>query len=293
VTRRRAALAFVALSLADAGRAEVRSSAFPSPSLGREVAYAVQLPPSYSRGEGRYPVVYVLHGLFESHAFWESRGLSGLVAELWSTGKLAESVVVAVDGGNSFFVNGPAGRYEDLVTRDLVAHVEAAYRVVPGPRGRALLGVSMGGYAALRIGLAQPQLFAAVGAHSAMLVAHPPTREDGAGRWQMSALNAAFGDPIDPERWAAADPLRWAERADPKDAPALYFDCGSQDRFGFQAGARELHERLLGRGVPHEFALHPGDHGYDYVRTVLPRSLAFLTRALSASPAGRGSARPH
>jgi S-formylglutathione hydrolase FrmB len=275
---------------ASSAQAELRRSSFHSASLGRDVAYAVQLPPSYAGGQRRYPAVYVLHGLFESEAFWERRGLAAIAAELWARGELAEAVVVAVDGGNSFFVNGRAGGYEDLVARDLIAHVEASYRVVPGRGGRALLGVSMGGYAALRLGLAQPALFAAVAAHSAMLLPRPPTPADGAGRWHMTALQAAFGDPIDPELWSGADPLRWAERVDPAAAPALYFDCGAEDRFGFQAGARMLHERLLARGVRHEFALPPGDHGYEYVRTVLPRSLAFLSRTLAAGAAGAEAA---
>jgi S-formylglutathione hydrolase FrmB len=260
---------------------QVRSAAFAAPSLGREVAYSVQLPPSYGTGERRFPALYVLHGLFEGHAFWEGRGLAAILSELWAKGEVQELLVVAVDGGNSFFVNGRAGRWEDLVAHDLVAHVEATYRVRPGRDARALLGVSMGGYAALRLALAQPRLFGAVAAHSAMLLERPPTPEDGAGRWQMSALHAAFGDPIDAALWAAADPLRWAERADPQATPALYFDCGSADRLGFDTGARALHERLQARGVRHEFALHPGDHGYEYVRSVLPRSLAFLSRALS------------
>jgi S-formylglutathione hydrolase FrmB len=261
--------------------AEVSTGSFLAPSLGREVAYAIDLPLSYARGEGAYPVVYALHGLFESHAFWERRGLAAILEDLRSRGEVPELVVVAVDGGNSFFVNGPMGRYEDLVTRDLVAHVEKTYRVARGRRGRALFGVSMGGYAALRIALAQPEAFGAVATHSAMLLLRIPTPGDGAGRWHMRAFHAVFGDPIDPALWAAADPLALASRADPKAAPALSLDCGAQDRYGLAAGHEELHRRLLARGVAHEFALLPGDHGYEYVRSALPRSLRFLAARLT------------
>ena len=111
-----------------------------------------------------------LHGLFEGSGFWERRGLATLLAGWREKGALPEFLVVAVDGGNSFFVNGKAGRYEDMVTRDLIAHVESSYRVVPGRAGRGLLGISMGGYAALHIAFDQPALFAAVATHSAMLL---------------------------------------------------------------------------------------------------------------------------
>jgi putative tributyrin esterase len=264
-----------------AATAEVRATSFESSSLGRSVACSVQLPPSYAKGQGSYPVVYVLHGLFESEAAWHARGLDRIVEEMWAEGKLPELVVVAVDGGNSFFANAPGGRYEDLVSQDAVAWAEKELRVRPGRDSRALLGVSMGGYAALRIALSQPGAFGAVAAHSAMLLTEIPSREAGAGRWHMDAFHRVFGDPIDPELWARSDPLAWASRVDPAQVPRLYFDCGAQDRFGLFAGNQELHRRLQARRVPHEFALQPGDHGYDYVRTVLPRSLGFIGRFLA------------
>jgi S-formylglutathione hydrolase FrmB len=259
--------------------AEIRSGSFESASLGTSVAYVADLPDSYAQGERRYPVVYALHGLFESSAFWERRGLAPLLAAFRANGG-GEFILVAVDGGNTFFVNSPAGRYEDLVTKDLVAHVEKSYRVVAGRQGRALLGISMGGYAALRLALTRPGDYAAVATHSAMLLTRPPTAEDGARRGQMAAFGRVFGNPIDPALWAANDPLALAAKADPKAMPALSFDCGDADRYGLAEGNRLLHEALEKRGVRHEFALHPGDHGYEYVRSVLERSLRFLSARL-------------
>lgn len=272
--------AALALLLAAApAAAEVRYATFTSSALGKDVPYVVQLPPSYAAsGARRYPVLYALHGLFESPGFWERRGLGQMLEALWQKGDVPEMVVVAVDGDNSFLVDGPAGRWEQMLTRDFVAHVEGAYRVTPGRAGRAAIGVSMGGYAALRVALAHPDLFRAVATHSAMLLEKVPTAEDGAGRWQMAAFYKVFGDPIDTTLWAANDPLALALKADPKTAPALYFDCGTEDRYGLFAGNRELHKRLEARGVGHEFALYPGDHGYEYVRSVLDKSLRFLGR---------------
>jgi S-formylglutathione hydrolase FrmB len=105
----------------------------------------------------------------------------------------------------------------------------------------------------------------------------------------MAAFHSAFGDPIDPALWASTDPLALAERVDPRRAPALYFDCGAQDRYGLFAGNEDLHRRLSARGVAHEFHLSPGDHGYDFVRSVIGQSLTFLGRALGKpSPPGVG-----
>lgn len=274
--------ALVLLLAAAPAAAEVRYATFSSPSLGKDVAYAVQLPPSYATAATRrYPVVYALHGLFESPGFWERRGLASILESLWQKGDVPEMVVVAVDGDNSFFVDGPAGRWEQMMSRDFVAHVESTYRVTPGRAGRGVLGISMGGYAALRMALAHPDLFRAVATHSAMLLEKIPTAEEGAGRWHMAAFYKVFGTPIDAALWSANDPLALATKADPKATPALYFDCGTEDRYGLFAGNRELHRRLEARGVAHEFGLYPGDHGYEYVHTVLDKSLRFLGRALA------------
>ena len=269
------------LALATTAAAEVRTATFKSAALGRDVSYVVDLPPSYDKGDRTYPVVIALHGLFESSAFWERRGLAPILADLRQRGEVPEFLVVAPDGGNSFFVNGPDGRYQDLVTQDVLAHVASTYRVKPGRDGRALLGISMGGYAALRIAFQQPDVFRAVATHSAMLLEKVPSPQDGAGRWHMAAFQKVFGDPIDMARWTEADPLVAAQKANPKTVPALYFDCGKEDRYGLFVGNQDLDKTLTARGVAHTFSLDPGDHGYEFVRAYLARSLKFLGAALS------------
>jgi S-formylglutathione hydrolase FrmB len=262
--------------------AEVRAGTFTSAALGREVAYVIDLPPSYEAAAGRkYPVVYALHGLFEGSGFWERRGLATILAGLRQAGSVPEFLVVAADGGNSFFVNAPGGRYEDMVTRDLVAHIEASYRVLPGRAGRALLGISMGGYGALHVAFDQPGLFAAVATHSAMLLEKIPSAEQGARRGQLAAFHQVFGDPVDTALWNENDPLLQARKVEAKAAPALFLDCGAEDRYGLANGHRELHRILEERGVSHSFELPPGDHGYEYVRTRLEKSLRFLGERLS------------
>lgn len=283
MTQRTTVLLTAALAalLAAGARAEVRSATFRSEALGRDVSYVVDLPPSYDSSPARrYPVVYAFHGLFEGPGFWERRELAPILARLRQQGGVPEFLVVAADGGNSFFVNGPTGRFEDMAARDLVAHVEKTYRVVPGREGRAALGISMGGYAALRLAFAQPPLYRAVATHSAMLLERIPSTDQGAGRWHMAAFNAVFGSPIDAARWAANDPIALAAKADPKAVPALYLDCGSEDRYGLAAGHRDLDAVLNERGIAHTLELAPGDHGYDFVRGRLERSLRFLGHAL-------------
>jgi S-formylglutathione hydrolase FrmB len=263
--------------------AEVRHDTLESKSLGRSVGLSIHVPPGYAQSKDSYPLVVALHGLFESESFWERRGLAEHVEAAWARKRLPEFVLVAPDGGNSFFVDSKSGRYQELVVAEVPAWAERNLRVRPGREGRALLGISMGGYAALRIACARPEVYARVAAHSAMLLQHPPSRAEGAGRWHMAAFEAVFGSPIDRAQWNANDPLALCASAPTTALPALSFDCGSEDRYGLSAGNLALHEQLTARGVAHEFGLYPGDHGYDYVRSVLERSLGFLLQGAPAA----------
>jgi S-formylglutathione hydrolase FrmB len=273
-----------ALAVTPAVRAEVRDVSFDSKSLGRKLTCHVQLPPSYAKSQGHYPLVVALHGLFEDSDFWQSRGLDRILDDQWAKAEVPELVLLACDGGNSFFVNSKLGRYEDLVTQDVVEFGEKEFRAGGTRASRALWGVSMGGYAALRIGLSHPAIFGAVATHSAMLLAAIPRAEDGASRWHMDAFHRVFGDPVDAALWAEADPLAWVARADKAGLPRFYFDCGDHDRFGLFRGNQEMHRRMDEKGIANDFAILPGDHGYEYVHTVLPRSLGFLGRFLAGKP---------
>lgn len=258
-----------------------KAKKFTSAALGSEVTYAVYLPADYETSKASYPVIYALHGMFENHAFLERRGVITQYEEAVKAGAAPNAIVVTVDGGNNLFINSPKGRYQDLVAKDLVAEVDKNYRTIAKAAGRALLGISMGGYGALNIAFTQSDVFGAVATHSAMILTQVPTAEMGARGGQMAAFTGVFGTPIDEAAWKAADPLELAKAADAKKLPALYLDCGSEDRFGLFTGNRMLHEALEAKKVAHGYGLYPGDHGYEYVKTVFPKSLAFLKEKLA------------
>jgi S-formylglutathione hydrolase FrmB len=96
----------------------------------------------------------------------------------------------------------------------------------------------------------------------------------------MAAFNKVFGNPIDAALWAENDPLAWARKVTAKTVPALYLDCGAEDRYGLASGHRALHRILDERGIAHAFELPPGDHGYEFVRARLEKSLRFLGETL-------------
>ena len=81
--------------------------------------------------------------------------------------------------------------------------------------------------------------------------------------------------------------MRSRRRRTPEASRRSRFDCGAQDRYGLAAGHRELERRLKARGIAARVAPPPGDHGYEYVRTVFAKGLAFLSERLAPAPAGR------
>jgi len=260
-----------------------KARSFESESLGTPVTYVAYLPADYETSKASYPVIYALHGMFENSSFWERRGLAPVYEDLVASGVAPKAIVITIDGGNNLFVNSGKGRYQDLVTQDLVEHVDKTYRTIAKREGRALLGVSMGGYGALNIAFSRPGVFGAVATHSAMLLTGIPTAEAGARGGQMRAFTGVFGEPVDPAVWKAHDPLELARTVVPGQAPALYFDCGGQDRYGLFAGNEALHKILEDRRVTHSFSISPGDHGYDFVKSVLAKSLGFLKSKLAGS----------
>jgi S-formylglutathione hydrolase FrmB len=260
-----------------AGRAECVS--LPSKILARAVPYCVLLPPSYDAEKTRrYPVLYLLHGLGDNEQMLVHSGGMNLVEDMWEQHQLGEFLIVTPAGGASFYINSHDGkrRYGDFFLQEFMPGVEKRYRTQTGRRSHGIAGISMGGYGALHIAFRHPQLFGAVGAHSAALIEKMPniiaqnSREIG----RLRVLGDAFGSPLDPAFWNQNDPEAIARTANLAGLK-IYLDCGSEDDYGFDAGAEALDKLLTSRHIPHEFHLYPGGHNWSYFAEHLPALLLF------------------
>lgn len=265
----------------------VEYTKFRSESLGREVNCAVSLPPSYDTDvKRRYPVLIFLHGLFNNERDWEERGMQARLEELRIAGKIGEFIVAAPYGANSFYLNGKDGtRYEDAIVNDFIPFIDTSYRTTAAPRGRAIEGISMGGYGALLIAFKYPQKFAAVAAHSAALfeeVPKPPaTPTDGRAKFRYELASKLFGLPPDAQFFQDNSPLSLAKANAAKlKQLKIYFDVGEQDRYGFDAGNRQLDAALTAAGIKHEFHLAPGEHGWSFLLSRSTEALTFSWNAL-------------
>jgi S-formylglutathione hydrolase FrmB len=136
----------------------------------------------------------------------------------------------------------------------------------------------MGGYGALHLAFAHPQLFSSVSAHSAALIEKLPAFLSGNGgapaTGRARILGGVFGLPPDPVFWERNSPLALARSAS-LSGLKIYFDCGSEDDFGFDSGAVALDKVLASRRIPHEFHLYPGRHDWSYFASHFEASLTF------------------
>jgi S-formylglutathione hydrolase FrmB len=282
------------LHAAEAGRAECRS--LPSKILGHPVAYCVILPRGYDTDKTtQYPVLYFLHGLGGNEQVLLESGGMNEIEDLRAANKIKEFLVVAPNGGRSFYINSRDGkvRYEDFFVKEFIPFIESHYRIHATREERGITGVSMGGYGALRLGLKYPELFGSMSAHSAALIDKLPnfkgTDDQTAGIARV--LGGSFGDPVDPKYWERESPFTIARAAVKSAEWKIYFDCGTDDDFGFNVGAQQFHDLLVSRAIPNEFHLYPGGHDLDYFSEHLPASLEFHSHTFgSGAPASKSSA---
>jgi len=259
-----------------------------STALGRNENYAVELPASYpDNPTRRYSVLYFLHGQFGNENDWERNGISTIFEKMEADRDIGEMIVVMPNGGSSFFINSYDGRsrYEDFIINELVPRIDAEYRTIPRREARGILGVSMGGFGALTLALKHPDVFSVVAAHSAAVLEEipQPSATDRRMQFRLQLAERVFGNPIDKEFWARNNPILLAEGFKKPPSLKIYFDCGDQDRFGFNVGAETLDHALSANHIPHEFHIFPGNHGWDYARAEVPRSLKFVSEVFQST----------
>jgi len=137
-------------------------------------------------------VLYQLHGLSDDYTAWLRRtSIDRYVSEL-------PLIVVMPDGGRSFYcdaVEGPA--YEKHIMKDVIGFVERFLNVREGRRGRAIGGLSMGGYGAMKLALKYPRMFTSVVSHSSAFgFAHDPRMLENEERRRISPAAKTISSPL-------------------------------------------------------------------------------------------------
>jgi S-formylglutathione hydrolase FrmB len=263
------------LSLTASAQSRMDCGALKSQILHRAVRYCVYVPSGYDAGVAqhpprRYPVLYFLHGLGDNEQTLFNSGGWTVLDDLRKQGRMGDFLIVAPEGRRSFYVNSADGseRYSDFLLQEFMPRIEAKYRIRGGRAGHAISGISMGGYGALRMAFAHPELFSAVSAQSAALITETPQQLDAAsnsGSPLPGVLGPVFGHPINVPHWNENNPLALAKKnAVGLRKVAIYFNCGQEDNYGFEKGAAALDAELSKEQIKHEYHPYPGDHSIAY-----------------------------
>ena len=242
----------------------------PTASLPAPPKCLVLEPPSYARSpQRRYPVLLFLHDGYGDVRTLERRGVAADLAARMADGRLPEFLVVAPGARGSWFSDSADGkrRWEEFLTGDLLRDVERRYRVVPGKSGRAITGISMGGFGAVKIAMKHPDLFGSVSSLSGALI---PIRISDLPRYgwvTRLTLKRVFGRHPDPRTLAANDVWDILEETRFASPPfTAHLRAGTEDFYGLDGVAAQFGSFLNEHGIPTDVVLEPGGHDWDYWR---------------------------
>lgn len=195
----------------------------------------VLLPPSYSTDKSRrYPVVYALHGYSIGADQWTHEIHVPQTVEGAFAQGARELIVVLPDSktahnGSMYSSSVTTGDFERFIAHDVVAYIDAHYRTIPARTSRGLVGHSMGGYGAARIGMKHPEVFGSLYIMSPCCLS---AREVGPNAAELEKAVAAMKSPTDSSalpflsRAQLATAAAWSP--DPQ-RPPLYLDLPTQD----------------------------------------------------------------
>jgi enterochelin esterase-like enzyme len=222
-----------------------------SQAIAGRLHFVAYLPQGYDEGATRYPVVYLLHGLPAGASGY--LGVGFVEQALDATGSPA--ILVAPQGSTDsktdpeYLDSGPGNRWDTAITNELVHAVDARFRTIASRTGRALVGVSAGGYGAMHLTLKHLNLFAAVESWSGYF---HPTDPTGTKRLDLGSAAANAGADVHRQLQANRARLRVLK-------PFIAFYVG-QDDTRFRAENQQLNLELSRAGIPHVFRLYAGGH---------------------------------
>jgi enterochelin esterase-like enzyme len=250
---RRVLLVTALLSLAGAGAtwAVTRSASvreddtIPSAALAAKVHALVVLPPGYRTSGRRYPVVYFLHGLPAPASAYRENGWLERAIDQAGPAILVEPQGARRGDTDPEYLNwGPGRGWETFVSEELVRYVDTHFRTIRSRDGRAIVGLSAGGYGATILGLHHLGRFAVI--------------ESWSGYFHPTDPTGAFALPRGPG--TSAHDLIASLRADERKRPTFFaFYVGRGDT-RFRAENQQLDRELTAAHVPHVFELYRGGH---------------------------------
>ncbi|MEM7774497.1 MAG: alpha/beta hydrolase-fold protein [Pseudomonadota bacterium] len=282
----------LSVTSAVAKRSELRTNeTVASAALGRDINTSLYLPQDYNTADGasrRYPVIYLLHGLGDDHMAWPKYGqIKATLDRMIRRKELQPVVVVMPDADKSWYINDQRedgyGRMADALRVDLVRAIDTRYRTAACREGRAIGGLSMGGYGALLYGVSRPDLYTAVFSLSGA-VFQENLADDLERRKRLAGLfGGVFGVPFDEARFAQWNIFGRLNALKPNVTyPSVWLSAGDDDFPSIVRGSVRVFQLLQTRGIPAELRIDDAPHVWSYWRKSIVPALRWLSPRLAA-----------
>jgi S-formylglutathione hydrolase FrmB len=246
---------------------------FRSEALRDVIGLRVYVPRRYHETSTRYPVIYFLHGLPASSLAYQN---TDFLRQAMSKSD-RDAIVVAVQGArggepdSEYLDSGPGHNWETAVAAEVPRFVDAHFRTIASRRGRAIVGLSAGGYGAVLLGLHHLQMFSVIESWSGYF--HPT---DVTGTTGLD-----LGSPTRNVHASAHSFVASLRRIFSHESTLLAFYVGSGDT-RFRRENEQLDRELTVARVPHVFRVYPGAHGQKLWRSHAPGWLGLALHHLAA-----------
>lgn len=197
----------------------------------------IYFPPCYQTSDRQYPYVVLMHGSNSTETHWARLGIEEAVTMGVALNRLPPMAIVMPYGGdianlNVFYLNGS---YEHVILREVMDVVEAQYCLRADQGGRAIGGISRGGFWAWEVGLRHPDLFTAIGGHSPVFDLN-----------HLRDFNPLF----------LIEDMEWSDNS-----PRLYIDRGEADYWRLNIDL--MPPRLERNNIPHTYVVNPSGRHED------------------------------
>ena len=247
--------------------------------LGVTKKYCIYLPEGYADGERAFPVLYLLHGLTDTHTAWRDKGnVQDIATEVMRSGNACEMIIVMPDAGTDYdgYFNCEGWCYEDYFFQEFIPHVENMYRIIADRQHRAIAGLSMGGGGTTWYAINHCDMFSSAYAMSALMgmienswiSRSPDERRRVFMESAVANNNIKAVDNATDEQRARIASVRW------------FIDVGDED-FLFDNNM-DFIKAMRSKRIPYQLRVRDGGHTWQYWQDALRMALPFVSEGFGA-----------
>ena len=240
--------------------------------------YSVYLPKSFTTSpERKYPVLYLLHGVFDNNNGWVHRGhLPDVANRIIDAGDAVEMIIIVPDAGREWngYFNMDGWSYETFFFTEFLPYIEKTYRIVGDKQNRAIAGLSMGGGGTTVYAQKYPNMFSSAYSMSALMGLEPggglkmnDPKIDELNRTVIENHCVTFVEKADEATKEKLKTVRW------------FVDCGDDD-FLFDVNI-DFCKAMKKSQIPYQLRVRDGGHDWEYWHSALYMALPFVSEGFN------------